>query len=77
MMGVDMTEALVLDVPKRNFEISLEFLDRATHQETLSGQPFDCNVLFAQTFCEAYDEDTLVSLYETANYLGLNDLYKC
>jgi hypothetical protein len=37
MMGVDMTEALVLDVPKRNFEISLEFLDRATHQETLSG----------------------------------------
>ena len=72
-----MTEALTLDIPKGNFQISLEFLDLATQQETLTGKSFDCNVLFATNFCEKYDEDTLVSLYETANYLGLDDLYKC
>lgn len=75
-MGIESTETLKLETNKENFILSQKFAELVNNQEKLTKQDFDCNQDFATNFCSQFDEDKLVSLYETANYMQINELYK-
>ena len=43
----------------------------------ITKEDFKCDTDMATLFCSVYDEDAIVDLYHTCNFLGLKDLYKC
>ena len=73
----DNSETIALDnVSTRLFKITQDFQKFLHDLESHRKGTLNWTIEIATGFCQKYDEDTLVELYQAANYLGLNDLYK-
>ena len=66
-----------IPISKAQLNISIEFMNLVDQQMQITKKEFKCGTEMASLFFSNYDEDTIVDLYHTCSFLGLQDLYKC
>merc|ERR1712232_388906 len=64
-----------IPISKSQLDISIDFMNLVDNQMQITKKDFKCGIEMANMFFSKFDEDTIVELYNTCNFLGLQDLY--